>query len=829
MQNLDNFNFIFSGSAIKQQSWLKSKFGNSFFWNNYDADLDNIWVGGTSDYGWYYPEFKISFTNQYTDDERWYYDIDIAARINWGLNDYTGKYDKNKLLWNYLPPVFMVGGNFLGLNNLKFPQPFTAHASTDNSYNNSSWPKHQISYDSILSSYTRDYYLNNYINNNSIFNLINKDEYIHNFNNFTNGVPFISWIEIYNSKNHYQFIDNNRKGFEFTGVSYFGYPFNNYFQFSLIAPNNIYYPTVNRNYNVVIYYNNSGIEPTKMQKIYLKESSSVLYNNKTFRKIGNHYNCWQNIYNLSQEYLSTSWGGATYYNTYGDLELTPKWEENQYKLHYFMLRDPKNASSWTNCDLIERTINYGAAYDSPNINHIIEQDEGLQKDYEGFHFLHWATHPLNWLGIEVNVNENCLLDLNHGDNLNLYALYKLNNYTVSYKINKDDIEPKFTQEYNHGEWIYIPRYTPPNNLFNGWRFENGKRLENATQICTENFTLIGSWNADTYTITYNFPIEDEELKNITDNYNLIAKNIKRNQNEYYTIEQLFPEDWINDATSLPDNINKFWGWLDEEGDYYSPGQRINQSVNLVAWNRNDSKIGTVYLSLFDINTYSPIDENVEKIPQSYFDSDSHNFNFSDSTTGINVNFFDFCYGQKKNNIPYSFGGQVMSITSDTSITYEDTYVIKNFLNYRNLIVGGYGIYPIQPLFFTNKKSMFEKFEPLFPVLFKPGYRFDGWWFNGTQFTDGNGAFLSPNYKNILFIDNNIQTIQDKLFYPEFINIMEEQYLPFVLTNRNVINDITVKNINTNDFSRVLTTNWANKNTTFNNSFHFPSGFANYNY
>ena len=260
-ENLDNRDIIVNATDyFLTASNLSNKFGQgSMFINGFDYELGEQ-INIKNLYGWYMPQLKYSFTNQYVEDDRWYFDLDISTRINWGFNNYKGNYDYNKLIWNNINNLaFIVSGNYYGLNNIfvsknnwiTSAQPFTVHGSTDETglYNASNWPKN-------LANNKLSYYERNYINNFSIYNYIEQDKYKHSFQDFTNGIPIREWIGIYNI-NAWRFI-NNSNSFEIgRGYAYFGEPLDqfignfHYYQSGFV-------PTSNRNYSIIAYFNNGG-------------------------------------------------------------------------------------------------------------------------------------------------------------------------------------------------------------------------------------------------------------------------------------------------------------------------------------------------------------------------------------------------------------------------------------------------------------------------------------------------------------------------------------------------------------------------------------------
>lgn len=819
-ENLDNRDIIVNATDyFLTASNLSNKFGQgSMFINGFDYELGEQ-INIKNLYGWYMPQLKYSFTNQYVENDRWYFDLDISTRINWGFNNYEGNYDYNKLIWNNINNLaFIVSGTYYGLNNIFVSEnnyinsifPFTIHGSTEETglYSDSSWPKN-------LANNKLSYYERNYINNFSIYNYIEQDKYKHNFQDFTNGIPIQEWIGIYNI-NAWRFI-NNSNSFEIgLGYAYFGEPLDqfirnfHYYQSGFV-------PTSNRNYSIIAYLNNggSGIIPDQYYTAY---TSVDLSNGFGFKKIGNYFRKWVDIYNNKNIYNIGS-TFSRYYNS--DIVLKPLWQENQYRIRYY-LKSYETKSFWDTDNTNNVYLNYGQKFYNP-------PDE--KNIFDGYHFTKWYSPTENNRVIDIE-NEYFSKDFNHGTTYDLVADYEPNIYTVIYKINADDSNNYAVQSYNHKERIFLPNITPNREAeglkFNGWRFENGKNLVNAYYSCTKNYTIVAYWDGATFSVNYTYPSANEALTAITDSWNNESHNLIRDKDIYYIKQIAQP--------SL--NFYNGYSWIDmNTNKYYTPGQQVNQSLNLTVANSQGAHVFP--LSIFDREITSYISEGGTIIDDtlpfaSIYNSEQDGFGWWPPPVATNINSDDnayfinnieYCYGELNNKLMSQLGAGFLVGWSNGA-----NYAVDNLANwFLNLNQGATKeeavLYSIKPLYVQADDwyDFGEHFKPIFPAPFKPGYKFNGWWLNGTQFTDSNGYCIVANYKDCPYrwpqVDEDTVNTA-KVFTPEFINLRNNSYyhFPFALTNRNN----NIEEVNFYDYSRLYTTKWLNEDTTFNESYHFPS-------
>ena len=174
---------------------------------------------------------------------------------------------------------------------------------------------------------------------------------------------------------------------------------------------------------------------------------------------------------------------------------------------------------------------------------------------------------------------------------------------------------------------------------------------------------------------------------------------------------------------------------------------------------------------------------------------------------------------------------------------QDIYSDSDKNNYGFLVFAS----SIRPLYMLGADwhNLSKRYDQILPVPFKAGYKFNGWWYNKSQFTDENGKCLVAQFSslyNIIFpnkVDKPWPEFEEinfsakpsecyyglnNVFYPEFINLKNDfkHHFPYVLVNRNA-----EENVNFFDYSRIYTTKWLNNYTTFNNSYYFPSQLVPY--
>lgn len=799
-ENLDNKKII-----INNLGGVTSIFPGPFtgLTQGFDSDINyNINIPEHTHFT-YRPELRFSFLNQYIENGRWHFDLYISARLNWYFNryDYNKPYDYNKLLWpdpsnltavfsgnmQSLGPLMDSNGDYV-INRLS-TNIFTAHGSHNNYYSNKEWPK----------NYLGDI-LNNNIANFSYYTWINSEHYYNYFNNYEAGIPIQNWVHICKLKNVWKFMTTSNI-FTFQNGSIY-YPFglgNNlkigYQRFDYRLPN-VQPALSNTYYKWIVYAKNGGIGELREQSFINASCTAVANNNMWFKKVGNYYNRWDSddcIYNFGEN-LNAYWDNHS-------TILRPYWQVNQYNIRFFLRNYDSNS-------LIESTvINYNDWVYPPSI-------EDLNVP-EGYHFVRWRSLTENNRILETGdiISAPFANDYPHGMNYDILAEYEPNIYTVIYKNNIDSQDNYAVQKYDHREKIISPTLSPNKESeglkFNGWCFNNGKKLVDGYYFCNQNYTFTAAWDGDFFNVNYTIQNTNKELnlklKNITDSWNNQSQNLSKDRDICYLKQIAQP------------NLGYYSGvcWQDTETKQcYVPGQRINHSVNLIAIDPglNNDEILALPLSIFDKEMIK--NESITWCSFGRMTDTGYEFTFKSRYKTKIINSYELCYGDTFNNLISQPGSGYIN-----SANYTVNNIIENSLN------------PLSPVkfYFVEKNNFGKKYGQMLPIPFKPGYIFNGWWYLNEKFTDNKGYCIVTNYKDYNFqglsILNDSLIQVNNVFIPEFINLKNNQYyhFPFVLTNRNN----NIEEVNFNDYSRLYTTKWLNENTTFNESYHFPALFVPY--
>ena len=90
-------------------------------------------------------------------------------------------------------------------------------------------------------------------------------------------------------------------------------------------------------------------------------------------------------------------------------------------------------------------------------------------------------------------------------NTTLYAVWKINTYTITYNANGGSVSPT-TQTKNHGStYGSMPTPTRANHKFLGWftAINGGTQITSSSTV-TGNITLYAHWQINAYTVTYNY-------------------------------------------------------------------------------------------------------------------------------------------------------------------------------------------------------------------------------------------------------------------------------------------------------------------------------------
>lgn len=153
----------------------------------------------------------------------------------------------------------------------------------------------------------------------------------------------------------------------------------------------------------------------------------------------------------------------------------------------------------------------------------------------GYTFLGWSTSST---ATSASYQPGGSIKLTANDIL--YAVWKLNTYTVTFNANGGSVSPTSKTVTYGSTYGTLPTPVRAGYTFNGWYYNNTLITNNSTFNFTSNITLIAQWSINQYTITYNSNGGNGEIQN---------------QNVTYGAQ------WTtNDGSSLSRNGYKLIGW-----------------------------------------------------------------------------------------------------------------------------------------------------------------------------------------------------------------------------------------------------------------------------
>lgn len=905
---------------------------------NYNGNWIKIW-----------PCVNFSFTNQYVEDDIWYYDFSIDSTLDWVLPYSTGgpfnlshnvTYDWDKLLWPNNTMQILAFGHINGFNPAWSGDNriFTVYSYYNGK--NTTWIPVNNSYYKVNSNY----------NNQPL----NAWKINFNYPNYNSGIPIVQGPKtIYQQNNCWQPVTNNNQFnidiniiYRFTDTFSYDFKFWNYVY--LDGLNLGIRPTTNRNYDLTIYFNEPIING-KQEKKRIGDSIFNLRNKiikvqKRYPEQVTNFISLNNGYNWGKgQHFANQWYSYLIQNSYvetvnaneapksypfykgNDLFFRPLVDSNRYNLviYNYNSNDYNNYNNFVLANYLDK-INLNKKY----INDIPS----------GYHLEGWYIPVLNNDKnniIEPNTNLNLNYDWPHEAIINMYGIIEKNTHNIVFKLSNVDTEPYYQTTLNHNELILLPNapvpVDPANNIFGGWRFKsNNTLLINKAIRCKSDYEFIASWqDLVHYNVTYTF-LNGKGNRNsfITDKWNIESSNYIQNQDVTY-LKQM--NTWIDTV--------KYWRDIDTNLFYY-PGQRVDHALNLVyecdVDNNADWKnIITVPISFLDYSSVNNIkiengySYNAELMSAEFLNTGggspvcssfndifyvNNSSNILNSTfkwnilntnnnngmnslgIGVSKNLIELGQGSVYNNLtstasfsPYLFYFCIVDdeyVRSDNNwdlennglpifdtigscwltnpyrdITFNNIwnfFETTNFYNsyssvnlYQDSEKNNYGFLvfasSVRPLYMLGADwhNLSKRYDQILPVPFKAGYKFNGWWYNKSQFTDGNGKCLVAQFSslyNIIFpnrVDKPWPDFEEidffaepsesyyglnNVFYPEFINLKNDfkHHFPYVLVNRNA-----EENVNFFDYSRIYTTKWLNNYTTFNNSYYFPSQLVPY--
>ena len=162
------------------------------------------------------------------------------------------------------------------------------------------------------------------------------------------------------------------------------------------------------------------------------------------------------------------------------------------------------------------TITYNANGGEGNMassNHVYDIEKPLSPNQfikTGYTFSGWDIIPTG-IGIYTNADSVKNLTDDEGDNITLYAVWKVNNYSVSYDANGGNGSMSSSEfVYDSEGTLKFNAFARTGYTFKGWAISPSGNVvyndgENVTNLSSEpngNISLYAVWEANTYTITY---------------------------------------------------------------------------------------------------------------------------------------------------------------------------------------------------------------------------------------------------------------------------------------------------------------------------------------
>ena len=278
-----------------------------------------------------------------------------------------------------------------------------------------------------------------------------------------------------------------------------------------------------------------------------------------------------------------------------DVELVANWEAIQYNVVF-------NGNGGLTSDSLDT---YG------NINKCEYNEECLLDENlfvrNGYEFVGWSTEIFG----EVQYNDqsdvnsvdiySLLLNENDEYTLNLYAVWNIVNYSITYELNGGLFESNRIEKYNVETFDELVNPVRTGYTFEGWKLNDTIVSINELKNILTDVTLTASWINNVYTISYH---------GINTDGTLPVDQVKYDEN--YTIKTL-------------DNVDGkvFLGWsLEENGSvYYGAGIEVknlstgNDDINLYpVYLKTDYSINYALLGGSFVEEYTPVTSyNIENI------------------------------------------------------------------------------------------------------------------------------------------------------------------------------------------------------------------------
>ena len=717
------------------------------------------------------------------------------------------------------------------------------------------------------------------INNQNSFYVWNSQVYIGDFIN-----------------SHYNFNGNNSRNIKIMPTSSRNYNLLVYLNYKAI-PNGTYYYNKNNLSNWYLppsYENIMGNNKILQVQQWPKDTATTInYPGELPMPAQRRIKAWQSaIWNSA--WHSTYEPGDTVTPKNTDMFIAYGIVNNNYYVNYYIdSNDSDNFLSTYNLNCNEKI------YTSNLNNNVYTKDKWPANKHISYYY---APQLDNFL---ISGTWTFNLDWPNDSVFEVVAVFENNFYTVNFFNQKEDLKPFNSQILNYTDYVKDPITNPTTSVntlrFNGWKFENGEKLKADTVLCNTDYNLYAIWeNIVLYNITYTFLNgKDNYNSYVTDKWNKESANLISGQDTTYLKQMNSWFDTVEYWRDIDTNLFYYPGQrvnrslnLVYECDTYNnadwkniirvPMSLIDYSKLEPGWSYSATLMSNGFNDIWESrNSYFYINSKSNILEKNF----SWELNMQNNKNGFvvdhlhyNKNIMELSYGGIYNNLtskeifsPYVFriaaiddnNREVLDYLSKnfyTSKPYCD-FTFNNIWNFYTNTVDelywneynkndvGFAIFgsSVRSIYMLGEDwhKLSKRYDQILPIPFKAGYKFNGWWYNNSQFTDSNGKCIVAQFSslyNIMFpnrVDMPYPTFSDlnfdsrgemiwynlnSVFYPEFINLKNDfkHHFPYVLVNKNA-----EENVNFFDYSRMYTTKWLNNYTTFNNSYYFPSQLVPY--
>lgn len=268
---------------------------------------------------------------------------------------------------------------------------------------------------------------------------------------------------------------------------------------------------------------------------------------------GYHISNWEKTLEDSSEVGSDVVGGK-YVMPASNVTLTAKTEANKYTVTFH----GQGGTVEGNKDSYTQELTYDLTY-------TLDANKFTRDHYD---FVGWSTSDDDEAEYVVTDGTYTLNDnLAESGNVDLYAVWKIHNYSVSYKLNSDETMGEKVESYTYLDTLdsdlSINNPTKEGFTFNGWIDQDMKNIgKNIPKGTARDLTLTADWIEHTYTIIYkDGNTEHEHEYRYTENVTLESNSLftKKYQVKYKYNDGKTPDEnkefsstydkWLNGETS----------------------------------------------------------------------------------------------------------------------------------------------------------------------------------------------------------------------------------------------------------------------------------------